>query len=178
MAGSEVNGKRNVEADMSIADLIAAPLTAAAEAQQNLARSTVEFIQSVGIQQDETGREIARSLSFTVRAPGKESGVMNELSVQAPLLAIVPIPNLAVEEVSIDFQMEVTSAGKVEETSDFEGERSSHVSVCGKVSSSAAQTRETNQSAKYQIQVKARRQEMPEGFSRLLDILAATVQSQ
>ena len=50
--------------------------------------------------------------------------------------------------------------------------------VCGKVSSSAAQTRDSNQSAKYQIQVKARKQEPPEGLSRLLDVLAATVQGQ
>ncbi len=178
MANSGISEKKNFETDISIADLIAAPLTAAAEAQLNLARSTVEFIHSVGIQKDSTGRETARNLSFTVQAPAKEGGSMNELSIQAPLLAIVPIPNLAVEEVCIDFQMEVTSTSKVQTQVEQQEELSSHVAVCGKVSSSAAQTRDSNQSAKYQIQVKARKQEPPEGLSRLLDVLAATVQGQ
>ena len=104
-------------------------------------------------------------------SPEKESGA---LSLQAPLIALVSIPNLALEEVSVNFQMEVNSAVKTTENA-ADGSKQSAISVTGKVSSDAANTRESNQSAKYQIQVKAKKQDTPEALSRLLDVLAATV---
>jgi hypothetical protein len=47
--------------------------------------------------------------------------------------------------------------------------------VQGKVTSSRDHTRATNQTAKYQVSVKAARQPQPEGLSRLLDELAKCV---
>lgn len=159
--------------DISIGQLIAAPLKAAADAQLDLAKSTVEFIQTVGLEQDEAGMDKVRNLHFNLSAMGKD-GAEKNLQIQAPLLAIVPIPNLAVEEVDIGFQMEVTSARKDSgDSSEVEGQG---VQICGQVSSQAANTRATNQSAKYQIQVKARKQENPEGLSRILDLMAQAVQ--
>ena len=117
------------------------------------------------------GKTYARTIAFNLSRMG-QNGTENGLCIQAPLLALVPVPNLAVEEVDINFQMEVTSASKsvAEGTGDEQGLR-----VCGKVSSQAGNTRESNQSAKYQIQVKARKQDTPEGLSRILDILAQSV---
>ena len=171
MAESEGEMKNTVT-DISIADLIAAPLKAASDAQLNLAQSTVEFIKTIGVEKGDNGQEKVRSLTFTLTAP-KEGGGTNEMNIEAPLLAIVPLPNLAVEEVNVDFQMEITSISKANND-----DRESGVSVCGTVTSSADQTRETNQSAKYHIQVKARRTESPEGLSRILDIMAAAVNGQ
>lgn len=149
-----------------ISDLIAAPLTAAADAQFELAMRTVEFIHSVGMETDENGRTAAKNISFGVKAPSGDGDGTKEIEVTAPLLAVVPVPSLAVEEVDVGFQMEVTSAQN----------GGDGIVMCGQVSSSADQTRESNQSAKYQISVKARRQQQSEGLSRLLDILASAVQ--
>ncbi len=193
-----------------IAALIAAPLQAAAEAQRQLARTTVEFMSEVGFTEVE-GRQETRMLEFTVNRPAETSeGItVSSLTVQAPMLALVPIPSLAVEEVSVDFQMEVTAAESTkedisEETSftDLEmgppediddngelregqgakdirsasrGASSEQVAVTGRVASSASQTRDTNQTAKYQIHVLAKKQEPTEAMSRLLDILATCV---
>jgi hypothetical protein len=63
----------------------------------------------------------------------------------------------------------------VSEKNEEDGNGGGRIVVAGKVSSNVEHTRETNQSAKYQIQVKARKQAAPEGLSRLLDVLAATV---
>ncbi|MDE7140609.1 MAG: DUF2589 domain-containing protein [Treponemataceae bacterium] len=151
-----------------ISDLIAAPLTAAADAQSELALRTVEFIRGVGMETDENGRTAAKNISFGVKAPSGDGDGTKEIEVSAPLLAVVPVPSLAVEEIDVGFQMEVTSAQN--------GGDGSGIVMCGQVSSSADQTRESNQSAKYQISVKARRQQQSEGLSRLLDILASVVQ--
>lgn len=180
MATEESSEMKNSVAGISIADLIAAPLKAAADAQLELAKSTVDFIRTVGMETGGDGTETARNLSFTLQRTEKD-GTQNALSVQAPLLAVVPVPSLAVEEVDVEFQMEVTSAAKESTSSSAEnGQDGGHegITVCGKVSAQAASTRETNQSAKYQIQVKARKQETPEGLSRMLDILAQSVQGK
>ena len=176
----ESSEMKNSITGISIADLIAAPLKGAADAQLDLAKSTVDFINTIGIEKDKKGNERTRNLSFTVNQTGKD-GEKNEMSIQAPLLAVVPVPNLAIEEVNVEFQMEVTSTTKEQTSSSKEENRKSEgqgVTVCGKVSSQASGTRETNQSAKYQIQVKARKQETPEGLSRILDVMAQTIQGK
>lgn len=179
MARGEGTQMKNSLSRISIADLIAAPLKAAADAQLELANSTVDFIRTVGIEQKDDGTAHTRSLSFTLYRE-EQDGTGETLSIQAPLLAIVPVPNLAVEEVNVEFQMEVTSTTKEEKSFSVENDEmpeQNGVTVCGKVSAQATGTRESNQSAKYQIQVKARQQQMPEGLSRVLDILAQSVQS-
>ncbi|MCH3917631.1 MAG: DUF2589 domain-containing protein [Spirochaetia bacterium] len=154
-------GIRNAIADVPIEQLIAAPFKAAIEAQRQLAQSTVDFISSVGMEKGKT-----KTISFGLTSP--ENG--ESMEIKAPVLALVPLPELAIEEMNIDFQMEVTATDKVEQE-----DREEQVAVSGKVTSSATGTRETNQSAKYQIHVKAKKQEPPEGLSRILDLLATSV---
>lgn len=172
---------------LPLSALVAAPLQAAAEAQRALARTTIDFMTEVGFTNGGTGQE-TRMLEFSMNRPGEtsEGYSTSQVSVQVPVLALVPIPSLAVEEVTVDFQMEVTTAEQTKEQVDTQIEAQSNdqsvsgieepqVTVSGKVSSSASQTRETNQSAKYQIHVVAKKQEPTEAFCRLLDIFAACV---
>lgn len=160
---------------MPISELIAAPLEAAIEAQSRLARSTVDFITEIGFEKDRNGDDRARDLAFVVQRPGKDGAKSERMEVLAPLLALVPVPSLAIEEMNINFQMEVTSTDKVSEKSETGGTADGRIVVAGKISSNADHTRETNQSAKYQIEIKARRQTPPEGLSKLLDVFAAAV---
>ncbi len=83
--------------------------------------------------------------------------------------------------------MEVTTTETSTEKSDKEASVSSNASfkfecfasgsasVNGKVSSSRANTRSTNQTAKYQVHVSAC-QQPPEGLSRLMDIMASCIE--
>ncbi|MGH0053645.1 MAG: DUF2589 domain-containing protein [Sphaerochaetaceae bacterium] len=163
--------------------LISAPLKAAAEAQKMLAKTTIDFVEEVGFSRDGDSRS-ARMVEFSVRRPAETpNGIeVSELSVQAPLLSLVPSPSLAVEEIMVDFQMEVTSTEQRESTqdSDVQGENHSRddgVVMSGRVASSASNTRSTDQSAKYQVHVVAKKQEPTEGYSRLLDVLSSCVAS-
>lgn len=140
---------------LDISQLISAPLLATATAQQELSRNTVEYIKSFS----SDGK--VDSLDFSISS---EDG---DYTIGIPTIALAPIPSMAVEEVSIDFQMEVLSAEKSED-----GE---NISVEGAVSSSSNNTRSSNQSAKYQIHVNAKKQEQSEAFSRVLDIIASGI---
>ncbi|WP_294606159.1 DUF2589 domain-containing protein [uncultured Bacteroides sp.] len=170
---------------LPIAELIAAPLTAACDSQKKLAKSAFEFMTEIGFQDD---GKTPRLLNFNLQRPVEGSTQPMDIQVQAPFLGLVPLPSLLVDDVQIDFQMEVTTTEKSTETTNTENSvsassnfkfgcfASGSVSVNGKVSSSRENTRSTNQTAKYQVHVSARQQQPTEGLSKLMDIMASCVE--
>lgn len=163
-------------------ELIASPLVAVCEAQTMLASSSFDFMNKIGFADNKT-----RLLEFELERPVKNiDGSMgrNTITVKAPLLGLVPTPNLLIEDVHIDFQMEVTMAEtttekKVEEANvkaSYKGWFGVSAEVQGKVSSSRETTRSTNQTAKYQVSVNARQQRPSEGMSKLMDLFASCVE--
>lgn len=172
---------------LPIAELIAAPLTAACDSQKKLAQSAFEFMTEIGFE-GEGDKKTPRLLTFDLQRPVEGSAQPMSIQVQAPFLGLVPLPSLLVDDVQINFQMEVTTTETLKETSDndtsvntssnFKFGRfvSGSVSVNGKVSSSRENTRSTNQTAKYQVHVSARQQQPTEGLSKLMDIMASCVE--
>lgn len=170
---------------LPIAELIAAPLTAACDSQKKLAQSAFEFLTEIGY--SDVNAQTPRLLEFNLQRP-LEGGIgTSDIKVQAPFLGLIPLPSLLIDDVQVDFQMEVTAAESSNETSNseastnvsssfkFGGFANGSVSVNGKVSSSRENTRSTNQTAKYQIRVSARQQPPTEGLSKLMDIMASCV---
>jgi hypothetical protein len=103
------------------------------------------------------------------------------MSLQVPLLAIVPIPNLQIDEVNILFDMEVKECEKSESSLDAGGSFSASigfgpfkVSISGSVSAHQSNTRSSDNSAKYHVDVRAANHGTPEGLARVLDILAVS----
>ena len=163
-------------------DLIGAPLLAAAEAQQNLASVAWDFYQKIAF--EKAGDPKARTLDFTINRPVEQDGTLEMVSqkIQAPFIGLVPVPSLLIDRININFQMEVTDTNVNKSSS--ESEASTKISggwwvtkaeVSGKVSSSKENTRTTNQTAKYQVQVTASQQPQTEGLSKLMDIMASCI---
>lgn len=169
-----------------IAELIAAPLTAACDSQKRLAQSAFEFMTEIGY--SDAANQTPRLLSFQLERPVEGSASTQTVQVNAPFLGLVPLQSLLIDDVQIDFQMEVTSTESSTQKSDSEASTnvnssfkfgcfaSGSVSVSGKVSSSRENTRSTNQTAKYQVHVSARQQQPTEGLSKLMDIMASCVE--
>lgn len=172
---------------LPIAELIAAPLTAACDSQKRLAQSAFEFMTEIGFETTKEGRK-TRLLEFTLQRPAEGQLEPVNLQVQAPFLGLVPLPALLIEDVQIDFQMEITETATSKENSASEVSTetkasfrfgcfaSGSVSVNGKVSSARESTRSTNQTAKYQVHVTARQQPPTEGLSKLMDIMASCIE--
>ena len=138
-------------------ELIAAPLIAAAEAQQELAATAWNFYKQIAF--DDDGKT-ARVLEFDIKRPIQQDGVMTTMpqSVKAPFIGLVPIPSLLIDRVDVDFQMEVTDTSNVKSTINAKVEtkvsgKSWLISaeISGKVTTARENTRMTNQTAKYQI---------------------------
>ena len=108
---------------------------------------------------------------------------VNEAHVKAPFLGLVPIPSLLIDDVDVNFQMEVTDAStsKTLENADLSTNVTSKwygtsVSVQGKVGTSRENTRSTDQTAKYQVSVSASQQQQTEGLSKLMEIMASCIE--
>ena len=136
-------------------ELIAAPLIAAAEAQQELAATAWNFYQKIAF--DEDGKT-ARVLEFDIKRPIQQDGKMTTMSqsVKAPFIGLVPIPSLLIDRVDVDFQMEVTDTSNVKSTTNAEVEAKAsakhwfiNAEISGKVTTARENTRMTNQTAKY-----------------------------
>ncbi|MCM1245404.1 MAG: DUF2589 domain-containing protein [Roseburia sp.] len=168
--------------------LIGGPLKAACDAQIMMAKATSDFIQHVGMDDvDEHGVRKIRTVDFSFARPstsGDGNGIgMEKVNLSVPLLSIVKIPTLSVDDVDVTFDMEVKSSVCSEKTSDRKGEVdgkmgvkvgpfSANVSIKGSISAHESNTRKSDNSAKYHVQVHAKDSGMPEGLAKVLDILS------
>lgn len=178
-------------------ELIGGPLTAACNAQEMLAGTTVNFIERVCFKDNnakdkgkdgyEPDYEI-RTVPFSfVKFEDDGNAVReNKYEVKVPIMAIINIPSLQVTDVDIKFSMEVKSSFSETEKSAKEGKMDSEMKVgygpfslkvkmSGSVSSSKETQRKSDNSAKYDVNVVAKQLDPPEGLSRVLDMLSQCV---
>ena len=183
--------------------LIGAPLKAAVEAQALAARTTVEFIEKVGFK--ETDDDIGslfndlstdadtgqiRNVTFSYEKVD-EDGVNTAVSLTVPILSIVPIPFLRLDDMTIDFTAKLTDMVQTATKSDFKFSTDakgkfkawwSPVSMEVRTSVSYQNTRQT--ASKFvreytmNIKVHAVQDDMPAGLERVLDILEQTIKEK
>lgn len=172
--------------------LIGAPLLAACDAQLKLANSTATFINTVGFEDKDKNKVRTIDFKYQNKTPkyddkGKITGYEStDMVVQTPLLSIVKIPSLSITDLNITFDMEVKTSEE-EKTSDdksgtLESEASfgflcfkAKVNVKGSISSHKENSRKTDTSAKYHVELQAKDGGMTEGLSRVLDIIQNSI---
>jgi len=134
-------------AGLKMDQLIGGPLSAAADASLALANSTATFIKKIGFTPN--GDLQTAAFKYQKRSVNEDgTSNLDEMMVDIPLLAIVPIPNLQIDEVNILFDMEVKESIKEESTMDGTLSASAtlnlglfKVSVSGSVSAHSSNTR-------------------------------------
>lgn len=171
--------------------IIGGPLEAAIRAQAMAANSTVDFIKQVGLKKDKDGDLNAQIVDFKFdrtleeKQPGANAGdpaitnyriVPSKLSV--PLLAIVPVPFIRIDDMSIDFEYKIHDVETTEHSE--EGNIQGKVEVnyfavkaelSGGYSNKTNNKRETDQSVTMRINVRASQDSIPEGLARVLDMM-------
>ena len=102
--------------------IIAAPMTAAIEAQALAAKSTVDFIQNVGFTHGTTASPIDPpkllnvDFNYTIEDNSVEPKGSTDYKITAPLLSIIPIPYLRITDMSIDFVYNITTVQTADTT--------------------------------------------------------------
>lgn len=162
---------------LPIEKMVAAPLIATIKAQSQMSQMLAQFVQDVGLDQNGNVRMVTMKYNEnTVDASGKAA--FEERYIQAPFLALTGIPNLAIEDVNIAFDLEVTTAEEDVAKNNADSTVSTEyksiwspvtAKFSGNVSHSSQQTRKTDTRAKYSFNVNARKQGTPEGLMRIID---------
>jgi hypothetical protein len=157
--------------------MIAGPLKAMISAQTQAAKSYADFLMQVCIQ---NGKAVAVQFDYDetlVDESGVSKGVMQK-TMRIPLLAAIVHPIIAIEEGTIDFEMEITQSEKEASSTEASGEMQAKfgwgpisVSISGRVSHKSEQTRSTDTRAKYSIHTQVKRQSPPEALMRVIDFL-------
>lgn len=166
-------------AGLQMDQLIGAPLRAAADASIQLAESTADFIRKVGF--DQEGKARTATFGYQRFNPGEGGvGSLEEMRVDIPLLAVVPIPNLQVDEVNLLFDIEVKQSERRDSAMELSAGASGKlgalkVGITGNISAHQANTRSTDNSAKYHVDIRAANHGIPEGLARVLDMMAANM---
>ena len=167
-------------------NLIGGPLNACVRAQADAAQTTLGFIQSVGLEDDENGNKNAIYVYFSFVQGGRKA-VMS-----VPLLTIVPIPYIAINTIDINFKATVTGV----ESSSFTEELSEEYhrdTKTGKLNiwkakatsiktslSSKKDSKSTSDSSfsiesTIDVSVHASQDSMPAGMAKILEMLGSAM---
>lgn len=162
--------------------LIGGPLDAAIEAQGRAALSSVNFIRSIGFNEDNS----VQNITFTAKKGDQET------EITVPLLTIVPIPFIRIDEMTIDFKANITSSNESADKTVSSVNKEAKVSASARylffkanleASISSKKDSESTKSSKYAVEttidvhVHAVQDELPAGLSKMLNILADTIQA-
>jgi hypothetical protein len=173
--------------------LIGGPLNAAIEAQAKAAMTTVDFINAVGFEEDKNSNtKKVKTVAFSF-ANGPVNGSTPMMKLEVPLLSIVPIPFLRIENLDIHFKASLSQSmeTKESETTSTEGKAEvkagggwlavkaeMNASISSKKDSSA--TRDSRYSVEYtmDINVHAVQDDIPAGLAKVLNLLNESMDRQ
>ena len=165
--------------------LIGGPLTAAIEAQGQAAFSSVEFINAIGF--DEKGN--VNNVVFKYEGPGGEG----KQTLEVPLLTIVPIPFIRIDDMNISFKASMSQSTGTEDKTSKVVESSAKISGSAKylffrasldASISSKKDSTSTKNSKYSVEytidinVHAVQDDMPGGLAKVLNILTDSIDYQ
>ena len=169
-------------------NLIGGPLNACIQAQNDAAMTSINFINNVCLNEDkETGEKSAIYVSFSFIQNGRK------VVINVPLIAIVPIPYIAINSVDISFkatvngvesessstETEYESKGNKKSTRKSGGFRRKTTTINSTFStkrdSKSTQDSKFSVEATIDVAVHAGQESMPAGMAKILEMLGAAM---
>ncbi|PWN68463.1 DUF2589 domain-containing protein [Chryseobacterium phosphatilyticum] len=162
---------------------IGGPMQAAIKAQHDASMSQVSFIKEVGFEGTGATSKL-RYVDFvykkTVPNPvqGNETPVQSQVTLSVPLLSMLTIPALRIDEMTIDFNAKLNSVETQNVSSEFQGSASLSAKFWKVKFNASASYKKTNSSTSTTektytlgVHVKAVNDELPAGLARIMDML-------
>lgn len=167
-------------------NLIGGPLNDCIRAQADAALTTVNFIKSVGLEQEKDGVTEAIYVHFTFVQNGRK------VTISVPLLTIVPIPYIAINSIDIKFKATVSGVETDSFSSDFSSQynedysrnykswnkrktTSLKSSFSSKHDSKCTQDSSFSVESTIDVEVHAGQESMPAGMAKVLEMLGAAM---
>lgn len=169
-------------------NLIGGPLNACIQAQNDAAMTSINFINNVCLNEDkETGEKSAIYVSFSFIQNGRK------VVINVPLIAIVPIPYIAINSVDISFKATVNGVESESSSTETEYESKGNKKSTRKsglfrrktttINSTFSTKRDSKstQDSKFSVEatidvaVHAGQESMPAGMAKILEMLGAAM---
>lgn len=170
---------------LPIGQLICTPILEVAKGQAELCRVYLDYLFSMAFVEGDPEKGV-NVVKFNLnRQIVDENGdtKLQKIEVEAPILALVPVPAFTMEEATVRFTMEIK---EVQTNKNIVGTEHSYgakysgwgfsANVNGKVTTSSENTRTSDHSAKYDIFARACQQQPAEGMSKLSSIFASVIE--
>lgn len=170
---------------LPIGQLICSPILAVAEGQAELCRVYLDHLFKLAFIDGDPTKGV-NVIKFNLNrhiVDANGDSKLQAIEVEAPIIALVPVPAFTMEETTVRFTMEIK---EVETKKDINTSESSYGSgfsywgfsanIAGKVTASSENTRSSDQSAKYDIYARASQQPAAEGMSKLSSIFASVIE--
>lgn len=143
--------------------IIGAPLSACVSAQEEAAQATLEYINEVVFRRKDDDPDNLEPVTVTFYF--ESAGVVNRLTI--PLLCIVPVPYLQIEQVNLTFQATVTESSMSDERLQLKAKYSSP-GDSGEESDASKAEYQNRRCIDVNLCVTAA--DMPMGISKILEI--------
>lgn len=166
--------------------LVCSPIIEVAKGQSELCRVYLDYVFQLAYVDGDVKKGVANTIDFTLTRPVTDNqGNIDEqqIKVTAPLLTLVPVPAFTMQEATVQFTMEVKDS--VVDTSEKKGEVTTELGfakwgfsakITGTVSARSENTRQSDQSAKYEIYARAVQQPPAEGMAKLSTVFASVIE--
>ena len=186
---------------LPIENLICAPIIGAAKGQRALAQETLSFVNDLALlpkdNKDGSKNPNIIEVNLDRLTNSQTTGEVKNVNqkIQMPMIALVNIPNFAMDTMEVDFVMNVGQTSTAATHSDSSTDTSTsgtasggaswgwgHVeasathSVAGHVGSSKDNTRGTDFSAKYEVHATAKQLPPAEGMAKFTQIMASVIE--
>jgi hypothetical protein len=155
-----------------------APLEAAIQAQVASAMATADYMKKVGFDKDGVVITVRSGYNQVINDSNGNVLKVVKRVVDAPLLALIPIPALVIKSVDVNFELTVETSETTSSESEFKGSAAATIgwafvkaSFSASMSSKSSNVRKTDTRARYEVKIHAEQQDPPEGFSRIIDAL-------
>lgn len=174
---------------LDFSSMIGGPLNAVVKAQAQSAQTSVDFIKSVGF--DAEGAPKAVDFSYKKPVSGKSEGGQvstdyEDFTLSVPILTMLPIPFIRVQETAIEFNAKINSVQETKTTASDDvtvaaegsvgwGPFSAKLNASYAHQSSTANGEKVERNHSLAVRVKAVQEELPAGTDRLLGILESTI---
>jgi hypothetical protein len=191
MAGTEGQELSSID----FQSMIGGPLNAIVKAQAQSAQTSVDFIKSVGFNaadaKEDPGKPTMVTFEYVKIIETKDDkGVITStptpMKLTVPILTMLPIPFIRVEEATIDFNAKINSV--VESTTASSSELNTSLAVKGgwgpvsaelkcsySAKKSTSATDKTERTYSLAIHVRAVQDELPAGMEKLMGILENSI---
>jgi hypothetical protein len=175
--------------------MIGGPLNAVIKAQAQSAQTSVDFIKSVGFNapdaKEDPGKPTMVTFEYVKIIENKNAeGVITQtptpMRLTVPILTMLPIPYIRVEEVTIDFNAKINSVQESTTASSSElaaslaikggwGPVSAELKCSYSNKKSTSSTDKTERTYSLVIHVRAVQDELPAGMEKLLSVLENSI---